>query len=310
MSDTKKLEDSTYGDLSAEVKESIEGIVKNEPADSELSDSLKKLQDALDAADKTSLVQGPALKVTEHTTLTEKYASMATKDALTRKTKALQVIDGVREVARCIYLCLRVRTDHIEDGVKEIVDDLNALTQAGLVHSFLAPPASIEFVRQFGQHPTSGVFAYPLIYSDKVEEALKLVNFSVSGDSTNVDPTLSIGQIDKILPDGDFMAEIRVTTAMNLISKPQDVEELVQKRIDEFLRFLPEGTTLVSKEKCGIDGLSIPYEVTFRNPFLQRVKRVELRQTRASAIVNDNFEQRTITTGIDFFDFDNRKLFT
>lgn len=242
------------------------------------------------------ITQGAALQVEDLTPIAKPHLSTASLEALGRRAKQLVVMEDGKSY-HAIFLARRYRASSGEKAAEWIAKELNNLADAGLVHSVLAPPSSLPLVRVPGEVPTIVVFCYPLVPADKVEELKLSMNNAPTVEDLG-EPGESL-EID--LADDEFYSVIRLTVAMDMLPKVVgSTEEALDEEIKEYLKVLPAGTTVVSKTRCGISDLSIPYEVVFKNPILKGIKKVQLEHMRWCAIVDDHLEHCNLLTGVKY----------
>lgn len=237
---------------------------------------------------------GSVLQITNHTDQVQDFLSEKTQKALAIKSMYLTQISHTGECFKCIFLSAVVKTHEILVGLKAISEDLNTLSELDMIHSTLAPLSSFDLARQPGEDPTSAVFAFVLVPADRVEEAKNLTKYSTNEGEMGK----TIGSVEKNLPLGDFLANVRISHMSFMFGK--DSKTILDDTIQEYLNILPKGTEVVGVEQCTIVDLSVPYEVRFRNPLMKAFKEVRLQHMRHAEVIGDKIEQFSLLTGIEY----------
>ena len=277
-----------------------------EQSEKSMLEKIEELQEALKIAEESKErgSKGSALNVQEHMGDNNKYLSLDAKNALSKYLKnhvehyneqisskmenGTEFIECLRKVAVAQYFCCRVRKDKVEEGVKAISEVINELAEMGAIYSCLAPVSSLDLAILPYQHPICAVFCFVHIKPEFMEQAQKMKHRVLEGGIGE-----SLHDIDIELPPGEFFAECHLTHRLVATHPVKSNEARVLDIVGEFLKFLPVGTEFVEYRPTTIIGLSVPYELKFRNPLLQRVKRVELDYVREIAIMR-NSEKESI----------------
>jgi hypothetical protein len=273
---------------------------------SELIEQLEQLQEALKAKNYVEPVA--VMKVKDHNEFAEKYLSDLGAAALNgKKSKSLIGTDdsGI-PVSHAIFFAVRVPTKDLEIGIQHISKVVNDLAEKGLIESVLSPINSIELARMPGEVFTSAVFFFPMVPIDKMKEAKSISKLSI--EEGQVGDMLPGYSNDLKLPEGQFWAEARISSFYAHTTK-YDHRAMLFKLVNEYLKFLPEGTELLRVNDCAITDLSIPYELIFSNPDLQKVKKVELEWQREAAVSENKIKQFNMFTGIKYFGEDGKQLY-
>lgn len=281
---------------------------KDEKSLLEQIDALKKAIEAAEAKQKPS-----ALKIDDHMELAGKYLNDAAKVALAKKGKNLieqynhpvdePSLDGtqsyVRKVAICHYFTCQVRKDKIEEGVKAISESINILASIGAIHSCLAPVSSVDLAVMPFKHHTSAVICYVHIKPEFIDVA-KNTMFNTQEGGIG----MALHSLDLELPPGEFFAECHIGHSLTALTPVKSNEARVFDVVGEYMKFLPEGTEFIGYRPTAIISLYAPYELKFRNPLLQRVKRVELEYVREVAFQKEgekeSLKQFNLVTGIRY----------
>lgn len=213
----------------------------------------------------------------------------AAKEALTRKaTSMIMTEDGT--TYRAFPMQYRVNADQVQLAIDNLARDLNIIADAGFIKSVVAPPTAIDLARNAGQKDQVLVLCYPLVPTHKEEYVSKVVGYPLDSYAMNIvtpDDTID-------LPPGDFYAAIRLSY------KLQPSDDRVERAIGEYLKLLPDGTTVVSIRACSITDLSEPYEVIFRNPIMRDVREIKVEYVRMAAAVDDKLVQFALPTQIKY----------
>lgn len=274
-----------------------------------LIEQIEELKKALEAHKVEH--KGSALRVNDHMELAGNYLTDNAKKALSVKGRSLieqynkqigePAQDGVthyvRAIAVCQYFTCVVRKDKVEEGVKAISESINQLAEMGAIHSCLAQVSSVDLAQLMFQHPTTAVICYVHIKSEFADVA-KNVRYNT--------PEGGIGEalhsLDIELPPGEFFAECRLSHQLAMMHPPKSNESRVFDIVRDYLKYLPEGTEFLGYRQTAIMDLSMPYELKFRNPLLQRVKRVELDYVRDVAFQKEgeSLKQFNLVTGIRY----------
>lgn len=268
----------------------------------DLQQDIEKLNAALEAA-KTEIVS-PALQVEDELPRADKYLSEKAKTAIAKKA-VQQIVQQNGKTYICAYFGVRVPKDKIDLGVQQMSGILNALAERELIHSALAPMISLDLIRMAFEVQTSVVCSYVLVPSENLEE-LKNHEYALYEDASNI-KTLGNPKVE--LHDGVVGAVIRISYGWSMMKDGPTPDERLQGEIDEYLSVMPKGTTVLSCEKLAITDLSLPYEVKFHSPLLQKAKRVELSHVREIAVLDGKLEQFNLLLGVRYFDKDDKELY-
>lgn len=271
----------------------------------DIQESIEKLNEALKASEKT--VMSPVLQVNDQTGIAEKYLTPEALEIINngKKAKALLGFDGEQCVAKCAYFAVTVATKNVELGVEKLAEIANDLALAGLIHSILAPISSLELAAsEVGKLPQSVVFFYPLVPIDQFDSIKELYEYFVEEGSTGK----TLGNLSMDIPEGEFLAEARITHMMTVLLK-EDSNARLFGVVNEYLKFLPKGTKFLGAKQLAVSDLSIPYELKFSNPLLQKVKKVDLEWVREVAMIDDKLEQFNLFTGIRYYGADGNRLY-
>lgn len=274
-----------------------------------LSEQLEELQKALKAYEEKEKTapKGAHLQVEDHMELAAKYLNANAQAALSKKGKHIieqyNVDMGnnnfVPHSAVCQFFGVQVRKDKIEEGVKAVAEVMNELADMGAIHSCLAAISSIDLAQMMFKHATSVVICYVHI-KPGFEETVRSFKYNVR--EGEIGPALH--NLDIELPQGEFFAECRLSHQLAMMHPPKSNESRVFDVVKDYLKYLPEGTEFVGYRQTAIVDLSLPYELRFRNPLLQRVKRVELDYVRDVAFQNEGekeqLKQFNLVTGIRY----------
>jgi hypothetical protein len=258
--------------------------------------ALNTLQETLTAKPE-DLTSDPPFLMIDRMDMADKYLTEASKEVLTKSSQILPIQPvGTTDLYTAIYLSTTERCDQTEQGVEKLAKALNALSERGLIHSVLAPITSVELPVRPMELPSVGVFVFPIVDTNKLEEAGTICGDLRSQENMQIKENPSLY---KELPKGQFYAEVRLSYAL-LATHNKSKEGLLIDRIDEYLKLLPNGTGLVSAVECSTEDLSLPYEVIFSNPLLASIKSVDLTYIRMAELVGDKLEQFNLLTGIKY----------
>lgn len=261
-----------------------------------LNDAIESAIKVAQAFNEASLVHMPFLKVDDLTWLAEPYLTQASKDALLRKAKVLELTElGV--AYKAIYMASIWRMSSTEKGIQHMAEQLNSLTELGLVHSVLAPISSIELAFSPSNGPSQVVICYPLVPVDRMEEVEALVKHVKDEDIALPAEDLSFA-----LKEGQFIANININHLHPSLALGR--EAVLEIEINQYLSILPKGTTVVEKIPCSITGLSLPYMVIFHNPIMKEFKEVRLEHFRAAISINDRVEQFNLIKSVTYIRHD------
>jgi hypothetical protein len=297
------------------LKESVDDLMvtlqknqENSGADDNLTENLKTLQAALEAVEPVDVTYGAALKIDNLMKEVDEKGllSVAALKLMDKKSMFLTAEENGK-FYRCIYLACRSTIENRDQALAMICGEINELVKDGLVHSTLAPPSSIDFARQPGESPSCAVFCYVLVPGDDAESIEKRMKWIAHEGGTGKE----LGSIKMILPEGEFFAVARVYHQFNMLvssGSNYDIPGHLFETVQEYLRVLPIGTKFLGATKCAITDLSVPYELRFSNPLLQRVKMVQLESVRDFARLDDKIKEFNLLTGVTYFDADGNKL--
>lgn len=265
-----------------------------------LLESIDRLQKALDATKATYTI--PALQVNDLAENAKKFLTKDAAEVMDNKIKSLTTLDS-----ECIFLGVQVRADKIEDGVQAISDDINLLVSEGLVTGALAGVSSINLARIPRQSPSAVVIAYVHVKKDYVDRAKNLVMYGIPEDA-DTEKTKKLGDLSLDLADGEFVVVLSYSHSLGML-REFSVEQELHDDISELLAILPKGTSLTKVERCAVMGLSIDFEVHFKNPLLQKVKEVKLIYLRTAAPSGDALIQGNVLVGVEYLGKDGKKVF-
>lgn len=269
----------------------------------DLLESLDELSAALEAAHQapSTLIQGPPVQITDLYETHKDLFSPQSQEALQKPRALSQVLHrdvvnekGVLECqySFCQYLCVRVKSENLLEGIQAIASDINALSERGLIDQVLLRPSSVELPKTFGESQSSAVACYVLIPQLRMDEFLSLVkNNTVEGQIGN-----AIGSLELDLPEGEFLVHVRLSAVEYMVDKDTRLNE----EIALYLAVLPKGTELVSITECGVSQLSLGYEVRFRNPLMKQFKEVRLVQVRMAEAVDDRIVQFNLLHHVEY----------
>lgn len=272
--------------------------------DAELIEKIDKLKEALQAGIKEDRIAAEPLKVQDQSELAQQYLSTSAQLDMQRKANTLIVREEDGRVFKSVYFAVSVRDENLEKGIQAIALALNDMSQQGLIHSTLASLSSLKLARMPGRAEMSVVFAFVLVPIE-AEGHVKEKYSTISVEEGGISDKLDSDMID--LKDGEFYAAIHVTTS--ILSTESSVEEILQKTIDQYLAVLPKGTVVRSLNRCASLDLSIPFEVIFYNPLMQRVKSVDLEYMREVSRVDEKLEVFNLLTSVRYFDVNKQELF-
>ena len=290
----------------------INGLLTNEHLSDEFQHKMIALIKELDSNgyNKDTLPVGPALKVEDLSKKAEEHLNDAALEAMKRKAKSqvLRFDDGRTYLS--MYFSCRVRKEEIDLGVEKMATIANELADKGLIHSVLAPISFLELAQAPLEYPTVAVFFCPLVPAEE-EVGLKAKYSDFSPDAGNVCKPISNVYMPNDLPPGEFMVEARYSPAsMHVMDKDsKDHHARVFDTVNEYLKYLPDGTKFLGYRACAISDLSIPYELRFFNPLLTKVKTVDLEQIREVALVDGKVKQFLLTVGIRYYGVDRQELY-
>ncbi|NJO48183.1 MAG: hypothetical protein HC840_00545 [Leptolyngbyaceae cyanobacterium RM2_2_4] len=273
--------------------------------DSDLSHSIEELNKALEASNQTPPTQGTVSQVNDLSELAAKYLTPSAKYDQAQKATTLTVKYDDGRFYTAIYFATRVATGDEERAVEYLARILNDLSQKGLVHSTLAPISSLELART-SSVAQSVVFSFVLIPQECHRDVKAMYpKFSIEeGGAAEELYDLSVP-----LDQGEFLANIRISHVATLHGSTHNPQEMFQNELQQYLAVLPKGTRVRKITQLAITDLSVPFEVKFYNPILQRVKRVELSHVRACAVIGDHLEQFNLLTGVRYFDAEDKELY-
>lgn len=250
----------------------------------------------------SELAQGSALQVEELKDLQERYFSDAAKTAIQKRAMNQFVVEDGKTFI-CAYFGSRVAVDNVELGAQKVSSKINDLAADNKIHSALSGLIKLDLVDQAFHRSQCLVLCYVLVDETtyrKLEEEKALL------DPASV-PEIEGGSLIN-LQEGEFQAEIRISHVQSMLQRNFDPNRL-ETEIKHFLKFLPEGTSVVSTRELPITDLSVRHEVTFSNPLLQRVRTVELETVREIARFNGEIKEFNLVTGIRYFDKDGKRLY-
>jgi hypothetical protein len=249
----------------------------------------------------STLTQAPALDVQQLDVqqlddLAAQYLNPLAQEAMTRKAETLSVVLDDGRAFLATYFTVITRLDNPGPAAERICKAINELANEHLIHSTLAPLSSIELARQFGQVQRCAVFCFVLVPAQKRDE-IKARFHDLATEEGGFAST--IGDTKLPLKEGEFLAEIQV--AHQLMTKV-DPKAMLQRQIDDYLKFLPKGTEVVDVTELAIYSLSYPFQVKFYNALLQDVSKVELDYVREVVRLDGEIHQFNLVTGIKYYD--------
>lgn len=266
----KALEAGSYSSEDIdEVSKSVKKLIKNKP-----------------------YASGVALQVTDQSVAAAKYLTDEAKKALSKKEKTLiaqfndETPDGlVRRFAMCQYYVLRVPADRVEEGVKEMCSVINGLAEKGYIHSALTDVSSIKLAEIMFEKPTVAVFCFVHVRQEHAAMACDTKWWELEGGAGKAFLDLSVD-----LKPGEFLADGSFTHGIAMLASGASKEALIYERVQEYLKFLPQGTKFLGYRECAIMSLACPIELKFYHPYYLKVKRVELDHVRDVVLLEDEPE--------------------
>ena len=97
-------------------------------------------------------------------------------------------------------------------------------------------------------------------------------------------------ELIKELPRGQFYCNIGISYAQRHI-KDFDPKQYVNEEVENILRLLPKGTSLISLRECGITELAVPYEAIFSHELLSGIKEVDIEYTYRFVEIDGKYKQ-------------------
>jgi hypothetical protein len=276
----------------------------HEDDEKSISERLADLEKALEHTEHTLSV-GTTTQVEDLTTIANPYLTRSACYDLDNKAlhQIIKYDDG--RTYRCLYLAVRCKTGNEEKGVKAIAKVINDLSSRGLIHSCLAPISSVKLALTSFQ-PQSAVFCFvhvPESQLDLCKVLYKGIQVEEGGVSDEIE------DLRPVLEDGEFLAEVRVSSIVSLLGSRFDTYVAVQDQIDLYLAVLPKGTQVKSVVKLAVNDFSIPYCVKFFNPLMKQIKKVSFDYVRCGEIIDEKFVQFNLYQGIRYFDADEKELY-
>lgn len=253
------------------------------------------------------LSKGIAIEVHDHMGIAEKYLTNDAKIALGRKaTQQIHVENGKAFI--CTYFGVRVPKTELETGALRLATIANELAEKGLIHSTLAPIASVDLIQQAMEVPNCVMFLYVLVPAEELKTVEN--NYHPWSIKEGCMPPELVSVKEKLAP-GEFSAVVRVSHALSMIAGGTPSKDRVQKEIDTLLAVLPEGTTILHKRDLPIVSTCYEVEVRFFNPLMYNIKKVELDYVRVAAPDKDNQRviQGNLLLGVSYYGEDGKKLF-
>jgi hypothetical protein len=121
-------------------------------------------------------------------------------------------------------------------------------------------------------------------------------------------------ELHSLAPDlkpGEFLAEANFSyhPSEGYNNLNFDYPGILIDEVNNYLKVLPSGTKFLGATKCGIQTLTLPYELRFFNPKMPQIKRVSLDHIRQAVPVDDKLEQYNLFTGIHYYDAEGKELF-
>lgn len=286
-----------------ETLDEIDQLIEKGDQIENLSEQVDELTKALDAGPKTKVP--PSLQVDDQMATADKYLTPLAKEALNRKSTSMLKTNGPSVTHRCTFFGVVVAQERLEQGIELMAQIANELAKNGYLDSALAPIISIKLALIAGQIPTIAVVFYPLVPIEKFDEIEKHEFAMKEGDMPK-----KLGNTDLELPEGEFYAVVRLSYLYNKVTKDFDLTGSLFDEIQAHLAVLPKGTEFLGAKATAITDLSLPYVLTFSNPLLPNVKRVELEYVREAARVGEHrIEQFNLLTGISYYGAGNKRLY-
>lgn len=290
--------------MSDDIKAALKDL--REVSSEELKEQIDALNEALEASKSSPPTYGVALQVNDLSEIAKKYLSTSARYDMSNRAKQLVIKydDG-----RCYvpaYFSVVVKTGNEELGVKEIAKILNSLSQEGLIHSSLAPMSSLQLALT-SSVPKSVVFAFPHVPENVLKDIQVKYKeyFTLEG---GIGPDLEDTSVP--LADGEFIANIRIQAWSVMSSNVSDKNEILELEIQEYLKYLPEGTEVVKKTELAISSLSYEFEVIFRHPEMYDISKIDLNYVRCVRPLEEGkLEQYNRFIGLRYFDRSGKELY-
>jgi hypothetical protein len=264
-------------------------IAASDTIRNEIDTNILGLQRALEAGNCHIAPAGQALNVRE---LEMSMLSFDINSLPRVNNTIVQTPDG--RLARHVAFSLIASASNIERAAYQIAEVLNEIYAEGAIYGFLSPLSQIELAVQFGMQQEFAICCMPLIYEDRIDDINRRFN-TLSVPEGGVGER--IGDSRTQLLDGEFLAHIKIYTPLTLVSS---TEEVLEREIENYLRVLPIGTSIISKTRLPVFDLSIHYEVRFFNPILEGIREVEIQSIRHAARVNDHLRQCNLISGVRY----------
>lgn len=290
---------------------SVQEALKEDDTESTV-EKLEKLQKALEASEKNYSGPSPHLQIRDLSKIAERYLNIKAQNALAKKGTSIIVTyneqigddEYIRKHAVCEYFSCQVSDDRIEEGVASLANTINALAEMGAIQSTLTGFSSLKLANMMFKRESTVVFCFVHIKPEFIETAK---NMPYRTEEGGIGPTLHDLEVD--LAPGEFLADGSVYPYMSVDqAKLRSKEVLIYHMINEYLKYLPNGTEFVGYRECSVFSLSLPVELKFKNPLLPNVTRVELDHVRSAAMVKEGdkevLKQFNLFLGVRYYGTD------
>lgn len=269
-----------------------------------LEESLKDLQDALEASKKTAPV-GAALQVEDLNEAASKMLTESAKYDLTRKSTQLTIVEE-GNVYKPVYFAVRIKKGNTEKALQTLTRIINKLSEQGMIHSFLSGFSSIDLAQMPMEVAQSVVFVFPLVPAN-AEFNIRHRFRDVSIAEGAMPDAIEDIELDR--EEGEFFSVVRVSPVMSMMQGQANPKDLLQDEIATLLAVLPKGTVVRKVTECAITDLSVPYEVKFFHPFMKDIKKVELNYVRSMSRHEHGIHQFNLLVGVSYYGHDGKLLF-
>ena len=266
---------------------------------SRLEQLIKSTEALIAATEAPAFTQGSPVHTTNQSQACTDLLSDKAKLALFKKSTTAVIKMDNGDVYACIYLNVITKTTNIPLGLKKICHDLNTLAEHGLIHSCLAEPSSVD-LNQYGlSAPSSAIYSFVLVPSDKMDLAKSLCETSTEDGKFGK----TLEPLDLPQDPGDFHALISISHGSTLVSS--NPQSMIDDQIALYLSVLPKGTQVVSIQKQAVQTLALNYLVHFRNPLMASYKEVRMNKTRDVVVIDDKMVQFNRFDGIEYIKKDS-----
>jgi hypothetical protein len=221
---------------------------------SKIEESIDKLKKALNSGSYSSpLIEGSPLNIKDLSGQSRKYLTEKSVKDLGVKTTTItrKMDDGT--LYNTIYFRAVVRIGNEEKAIKEIAVAVNQLTMENKIVGCLSDFSSVELPKVPLKAPPSVVFCFVMVnskYIPDIESRFGNIIASEGSIGSNIIEDLEIE-----LKDGEFLAEIRVSSS---VAQMANADDLLQKEIDLYLATLPQGTVVLEKNQCATRAFQCP----------------------------------------------------